>query len=86
MIEKLVKKIHDEVGLECYTSTFHRTRAGRHQKSAGAFSWTIEAEGHGYIGSIYPVSECIKKEYKLVLIDEDNLDYPEIITEKTNDM
>lgn len=83
MVKKLVKKIYDDVGLECYPSTFHRTRAGKHQKSAGAFVWIIEAKGYGYIGSIYPASECIKKEYKLALIDSGDRN-PEIITEKTN--
>lgn len=83
MVEKLVKKIHDDVGLECYPSTFYRTRAGKHQKAAGAFVWIIETKEHGYIGSIYPASECIKKEYKLALIDNCT-QTPEIITEKTN--
>ena len=76
----LCEKIRQELNIEVDANTFGRTYAGRNQKAAGAFIWTIDSKYNTY-GSCYPLSECIKNKNKLVLL----VDGREIIPEEKND-
>lgn len=70
LADKLAKKIERELGLTCDPATFRRTYAGYWQKSNGAWLWTMRVMNGAYeIGSSNPASECIKKKYRLVMLE-----------------
>lgn len=64
---RLVKKIKEDIGIECDPYTFRRTYAGCWQKSSGAFVWIICANDVTslFIGSADTMTECIRKNRKL---------------------
>lgn len=64
----LAGRLRDENGFELDKPNedyrIERTRAGRHQRAQGAWSWClVDNEGrdavHGGLGSQYPASECV---------------------------
>lgn len=64
---RLVRKIKQDIGIECDPYTFRRTYAGYWQKSSGAFVWIICANDVTslFIGSADTMTECIRKNRKL---------------------
>ncbi len=67
-VERLVKKIEEELGIVCDPETFCRTRAGYWQKRQGAFSWEMYLlNSNVKVGSCDTVSECVKRKYRLTI-------------------
>lgn len=66
LILRLCKKIQDDLGYECDEYSFRRTYAGYWQRSLGAWSWYMRTKSGVDIGSMEPVTECVKKKYKLI--------------------
>lgn len=66
--EKLQRRMRQELSLEMPAdSAIRRTYAGRHQRAAGAFIWTLETEdrrsgffGWHVVGSQYTVRELMR--------------------------
>jgi len=62
---KLTNRLEEEFGIITDVETFHRTRAGRHLLSGGAFTWIIivkEFEGRKvdrFLGGFEPLSKHI---------------------------
>lgn len=78
LIERLCKKIKDELGYECEPSTFKRTYAGYWQRSEGAWSWFIRTKNKIELGCAEPVKECVKRKYILTLSAYDSEIYLEL--------
>lgn len=55
--ERLQQRLRDELGLD--VDLPKSLRPGRHQRSAGAWSWCAEYDG-GTLGSDDTMSECVK--------------------------
>lgn len=68
LIERLCKKIKDEVGCDCDPASFRRTYAGYWQRSNGAWSWFMLTKGGWDIGSSEPATKCVQKKYKIYKI------------------
>ena len=77
LAERLSQKIRRELGLECIPETFQRTYAGKNQKAQGAFVWVIQDDRGHQIGSIYPASDCIKKNVYLDYDPQEGEIFPE---------
>lgn len=59
-LQRLTRRLAD-MGHAASPSTFKRTRAGRHQRAAGAWSWSMERlDGFGEFGSLWSVSKLLK--------------------------
>lgn len=59
-VERLVDRLHDELGLDFPAGwEFVSLRTGKHQKSAGAWSWVIYRRGEREIGSQYTVGKLL---------------------------
>ena len=71
---RLVRKIKQDIGIECDPYTFRRTYAGYWQKSNGAFVWIICANDVTslFIGSADTLTECIRKNRRLEFDCEHN--------------
>lgn len=80
LIKRLCKKIKEQIGIECDPVSFRRLRPGYWQRSAGAWSWSIrELNGIFEFGSCDPVTRCVRKDYRLVMEDDEL--YAEFIKE-----
>jgi hypothetical protein len=52
----------------CRGSEVHRTRAGRHQRAAGAFAWFVSPDPAGCeIGSRWPVTDLVRCDRLMVV-------------------
>lgn len=70
-IKQLIKRIHNDLGIECDPETFHRTYRGYWAKRASEWSWDMQTADHKYnIGSIYTATEILKSKNKLVIFSE----------------
>lgn len=67
LAERLAKKIHEQLRIDCDTETFVRTYAGRNQKAAGAPLWLMRPKNNSIamIGSTLPASYLVKKDVSL---------------------
>ena len=66
--------------------SIRRTRAGRHQRSAGAWSWWLDSSDIGNPpGSAYPVSEVVSaaKDGRVVLYTNEFTGSTEILVSRT---
>ena len=69
--EALSKAILRDTGIRTDLSTFRRTYAGRWQKAAGAFLWTMQCEdGITTVGGTDRASDCIRPGVTLYAIDD----------------
>lgn len=76
---RLAKKIERDCDIRCDPETFERTYAGKNQKAAGSFVWTMFlSDGQSwFIGSVEMASELVKNKYYLS-IDEDGCMWGEL--------
>ena len=72
LIKRLANKIYADTGIRCDPKTFRRTYANRAYLQLGATSWRMCIHGSDIltVSSQYPVSECVKKKYKLEAVRE----------------
>ena len=66
LIYKLAAKIARDLGIECDVTTFKRTYASSWGLRCGAWSWVMKTEDGDEVGSCYTVTECCRKDKKLV--------------------
>lgn len=62
LLSRLVRRLREEhdLDLEDDLSMF-RTRAGRHQRAAGAWAWfVLDSKNREVLASQYPISELVK--------------------------
>ena len=80
LVERLAKKIYEQLGIDCDTETFVRTYAGRHQKTAGAPLWLMRPKNNSavIIGSTLPASYLVKKDIPLSAETRDHGTFIEI--------
>lgn len=76
---RLAEKIERDCDIRCNPETFERTYAGKNQKAAGSFVWTMfPSDGQSwFIGSVERASELVKNKYYLS-IDEDGYVWGEL--------
>lgn len=63
-IKIIIEELQPGIGV---IPIIYRTRAGRHQKSAGAFLWFMDLEPCGMVGSIHRVAEILKDKDRLYI-------------------
>jgi hypothetical protein len=64
LIKKLAARLETELKIPVDPTTFRRVRPGRHQRAAGAWSWTIKRRDSVFwIGSTYPVKVIVEAEH-----------------------
>ena len=66
LIYKLAAKIARDLGVECDVTTFKRTHRGRWGVRTGSWSWEMKTETGDTLGSCDTVTECCRKDRKLV--------------------
>lgn len=80
---KLALRLEEEFNIKVDTESFCNTRAGKHQRNAGAFTWIIhikEIDGKkvsAILGGFEPLSLHIMKKIK-IHVQKNNLGYFEV--------
>lgn len=84
LVERLAKKIHEQLRIDCDTETFVRTYAGRNQKAAGAPLWLMRPKNDSIvmIGSTLPASYLVKKGVSLCAEKSDYGTFIELFDEE----
>ena len=67
LIERLAKKIKDDLDIEVDPEAFISIRPRKWYKLMGALSWSMKVRGSvcRYVGSIYTATECTRKNIRL---------------------
>lgn len=72
LIERLAKKITEDLGVEVDPDSFISIRPRKWDKLMGAWSWSMQLRGACpyRVGSIYTATECTRKNIKLFRVDD----------------
>lgn len=71
-IDRLAKKIKEDLGIEVDPNTFISIRPKPCYKLMGTWSWEMSVIGSEFlkVGSIYTATECVRKNVKLYRVDQ----------------
>jgi len=66
-VMKLAQRLKDEFDINVNPNSYYTTRAGKHQRAAGAYLWVfpVEHPGIGFVGGCEPLSRYLPKRNKL---------------------
>lgn len=72
LIERLAKKIKNDLNIDVDPETFISIRPKKWYKLMGTWSWSMNVRSSDirHVGSIYTATECTRKNVKLFRVDQ----------------